>query len=337
MVNDLAQISQFSDLSSNLFQEFQSSTMINNPIQSSKSSIIPVPRLIEYRFFSITPVSENPPSFSWPAFTGVSRYIVQLSDSKGIVWREKVEVGNNCDTNKPKSSKNSNTKEKVEIVTYQSEKSLEPGRDYIFTVEIAPNNSHVDYSFVQDNKIANDVKDGVITIKKKDLPEQFKISLIAQLDGLLIARQEILEIIQGTIRQGSSSEIIYFLANFLDQASGFQLLAQAGSSDDILDALAEIASQLAAANITLSKYLELSGVQTALVKSIVSKSKNLALFRKNLEGAFQLIQVGQSIFSSSCKSCEDAILSCINNGGNPRDCKDIVCSHSDCLGCSICV
>ena len=282
MVHTLSETSRSSNVDYNLSQECQSSTMISTLSLKSKSLTIPVPRLIVYRLVHITPVSDNPPSFSWLAFAGVSDYIVQLSDSKGIVWRDKVHA----------------TKEQT--VTYCNETFLEPGKDYIFTVEIDRQYSCVNSQGKKEVNIADDVKKGIENIEKTGLPKQFVTSIIAQLDGLLIAREEILNIVQGATRQGSHSEIICFLNDFLAQGSAFQLLADERSSDDILDALAEIASQLAAANVTLGEYLQLSGVQKSLALNLVKKGADLAFFAQDLAGAFQLTQFANALASNRC-------------------------------------
>ena len=309
MVNDLALRSQYPSLANNRLQEFQSSTMTSNPSSKSPSVSIPVPRLIDYRFVHITPVSENPPNFEWLAFQRVSNYIVQLSDSKGIVWRDTIH----------------STKE--DTVTYCNETFLEPGKDYIFTVEIDRQYSCSDSCNKKEANIAKDVKNSIKKIKDTGLPRQFITNIITQLDGLLIAREEILDIIRRAILQGSNSEIICFMDNVLSQGSAFELLTKARSCDDVLDLLAQIASQLAAANITLGKYLKLSGVQKSLAESLVSKAVELAFFSQNLEGAFQF---GQFANVKASNNCEQPFCS---------DLGDFMCSEyfSDrCGGCKEC-
>ena len=316
MLNELSQTSRSLTVADNRFQEWQFSTMISKPSSKSQSLNIPVPRLIVYRFVHITPVSENPPSFSWPpfSFSGVSDYvsdyIVQLSDSKGIVWRDTVHSTKTVDS----------TKE--ENVTYFNETFLEPGKDYIFTVEIDRQYSCVDSCDKKEANIADDVKKGIKKIQDTGLPRQFVTSIITQLDGLLIAKEEILDIIQGAVRQGSNSEIICFLADFLGQVPGFKLLTKASSSDDTLDALGDFASQLAAANITLGKYLLLSGIQKSLAKSLMTKGIDLALFTQNLEGAFQLTQVRASSSMSDCPQC--------------REWLKAICRRDECENCIDC-
>ena len=319
MVNDFAQRSQSSVSDYNLSQASQSSTITRNVSSRVQSLNLPVPRLIVYRFVRVTNILDNPPNFSWLSCEGVSNYIVQLADSKGIVWRDKVPAS------------------KEQTVNYDSETFLEPGKDYIFTVEIDRQTSYVDTQVQQEVNIAEDVKKCIQKIERTGLPKQFKASLMAQLDGLLIAREEILDIIHKAVRQGSNSEIICFLNNFLHQGSVFELLANADSCDDILDALGDFATQLAAANRTLGDYLQLSGVQRSMAQSLVSKGADLAFCTQNLEGAFQLGQFSKPSLLTVCEACEQSIKDCIERGGSKHDCKDQVCSHSDCQGCSVCV
>ncbi len=304
MVHDLYQTSQPSTVADNRFQEFQSSTMTTNIFHTSKSLSFPVPRLIVYRYFTIDSVLDSRPSFSWSSFgEEVSNYIVQLSGSKGIFWQKEVDK-----TTEP----------------YDGEIILQPGENYFFTVEIDRQYSCVNSHGKKEVNIAEDVKKGIRQIEKTGLSRQFVTSIIAQLDGLLIARNEILDIIRGVTRQGSNSEIICFLADFLNQASVFKLLAEARSSDDILDTLGEIASQLAAANITLGDYLRLSGVQKSLAESLVSKGLDLAFFAQNLQKTFQLGKFSRSSLLSSClPECETYL--------------DDICRNPSCSGCSRCL
>ena len=315
MLNEFSQTSRSSTIVDNSFQDFQSSTMTSKRSPKSESVSIPVPRLIDYRFVHITPISENPPNFEWLAFQRVSNYIVQLSDSKGIVWRDTIH----------------STKEQT--VTYYSETLLKPGKDYIFTVEIDRQYSCVDSCDKKEINIAKKVKKGIEEIKDTGLPRQFATSIITQLDGLLIARKELLHIIRGAVKQGSNSEIICFIDDFLSQGSAFELLADACSSDDILDALAEIASQLAAASITLGKYLNLSGVQKALAETLVSKGSDFAFFAQNLEGSLKFEQLS---FSTVCEECKQAINDCLQNNSK-KYCKRKYCrAGMPCASCLAC-
>lgn len=254
----------------------------------SVSVTIPVTRLILYRFFRLTDDSNYLPSFSWLPFAGASKYIVKLESSKGIIWLKQV-PGTESTT-----------------VTYDGATLLQPGKDYILTVEIDRQKSYLDFPIESKDKITQYVTEGINKIEQTMLPKQLKASLIAQLDGLLIARSELLEIIQKATRQGSSSEIIGFLNSFLNQASGFELLANALDGDDILAAMGEIASQLAAANLVLGEYLQLSGVQASLSKSLLANSIDLSSFSQKLELAFQLGQTVSVQASGNCyPDCQD--------------------------------
>lgn len=278
--------------------------MIAGIVQTSKSLTIPVPKLIVFRFFSPTAVSDYLPSFSWLPFEGASKYILKLKSSKQIIWLKEV----------PATSETT--------VTYDGVTLLQPGENYIFTVESDFRESYLNFQIEQEDKIAQFVKKGINKIKEIDLPKQFKASIMAQLDGLLIAREEILDIIGKARRQGSDSEIICFLNNFLHQASAFESLANAFDSDDILDGLAEIANQLAAANLTLSEYLQLSGIQKSLAGSLVSKGTELAFFSQKLQGGFQLGQFSGLTVLSDCAKCEANIKA--------------YCRSNDCVGCRVC-
>lgn len=301
MVHDLAQTFRSSSLADNRLQESQSSTMTYTFLQKSQSLSVPVPRLIVYRYFTIDSVLDSQPTFNWLPFEGVSNYIVQLSDSEGVIWQKAV---------------NKTT------VSYDGDTILRSGKEYLFTVEIADNKNYTDNRVKTEANIAEDVRKGIQKIESTGLPRQFKASIIARLDGLLIAREEILDIIRKVIAQGSNSEIINFLADFLSQGSAFKLLANDFYSDNILDILGEIASQLAVANITLGEYLLLSGVQKSLAESLLSKGADLAFFAQNLEGAFQLGQFSRSISLSDCQKCAQEL--------------DKVCRKSFCHGCPDC-
>ena len=302
MVNDLSLTSRSSSLADNRLQEFQSSTMTHTFFQKSQSLSVPVPRFIVYRYFTIDSVLDSRPNFNWLPFEGVSSYIVQLSDSNGVFWQKHVDKTN---------------------VSYDGDTILRPGNNYLFTVEIADNKNPTNDLVKTESSIADDVRKGIETIQNTSLPRQFKASILAQLDGLLIARAEILDIIRRAILQGSNSEIICFLADFLDRGSAFKLLADDCVSDNILDVLAEIASQLAAAHIILAKYLYLSAVQQSLAESLLSKGTDLSVFAQNLEGAFQLGQFSRSIRLGGCPQ------SCKNDLAN-------VCQRSECRDCDCC-
>ncbi|MDJ0741977.1 MAG: hypothetical protein QNJ32_01310 [Xenococcaceae cyanobacterium MO_167.B27] len=261
--------------------------MVGNISQTSESLNIPVPRLIVFRFVSITSYSDNPPSFSWLSFEGASKYILQLRGSTGIVWRKEVRATSET------------------TVTYDGETLLQPGEDYIFTVEVDCQKSYTDYQFAQEDRIAKYVKEGISKIKQTDFPNQVKSKLLAQLDDLLIDRNKILNIIQGIIRQGSDSEIICFLDDFLAQGSAVKLLANISCYNDILDGLGLFVSELATTRINLAKYCELSGISTSLIKEIGSKGIELALFARSFNNEMTS-QINVSSIQPDCKSwCQE--------------------------------
>ena len=230
MFKDLSQISQPSTVTDNGSRKFQSLTMANNIFHTSKSLASPVPRLICYRYFTIDSVLDSRPTFGWLPCQEASKYIVQLS-GKGLTWLKEVPATETT-------------------VTYDGETLLQPGENYIFKVEIDCQKSYVNSQVEPEVNIVEDVQKAIQTIEGTALPRQFKASMMAQLDGLLIARYEILTILQKATRQGSNSEIIRFVYNSMNQDSACKLLANAGSCDDILDGLGDFASQLAAANIS---------------------------------------------------------------------------------------
>ncbi|MDJ0577853.1 MAG: hypothetical protein QNJ65_22175 [Xenococcaceae cyanobacterium MO_234.B1] len=318
MFKDLSQISQPSTVTDNGSQELQSSTMANNIFQTSKSLASPVPRLICYRYFNIDSVLDSRPTFGWLPCQEASKYIVQLS-GKGLTWLKEVPATETT-------------------VTYDGETLLQPGENYIFKVEIDCQKSYVNSQVEPEVNIVEDVQKGIKTIEGTALPRQFKASMMAQLDGLLIARDEILTILQKATRQGSNSPIIHFIYNSLNEDSACKLLANACSCDDILDVLGDFASQLAAANITLGEYLLLSGIQKSLAKSLMTKGIDLALFAQNLEGAFQLTQFSGLGSLNSCESCAQEIQDCIQQGVlSPALCKHITCIKPECSGCPACI
>ena len=266
--------------------------MITDNCQTGQSLPIPVPRLIAFRFVTIQPSSDNSQCFEWLAFEGASSYIVQLSGSQGIIFREKVLA----------------TDDLIQTYCYK-EALLEPRQDYIFTVEIDDQNSYLDYCHTNnEQKISEYVAQGIKNIKNLD-SKRLQLNLLAQLDSLLIARDELLNIIWGIIRQGSNSEIICLLNFFLAQGFGFKLLAKYSNTDNILRALWQISSQLAAANIVLTDYYNKAGLsQFSFLQGRYSKGIQLALFTQNLQNTdfissrilFSSLGLGQVSYPSYC-------------------------------------
>ena len=288
--------------------------MVTDTCKTGQSLPIPVSRLIVFRFITIQPFVHNLQSFNWLSFEGASSYIVQLSSSQGKIFRKKVLATNDF------------------IQTYCYEEALlEPRKDYIFTIEIDEQNSYLDYCHTNNEKdIAEYVAQGIKNINNLDL-SQIKVNILAQLDSLLIARNELLNIIWGVIRQGSNSEIICFLNYFLAQGSSFKLLANSSHTDDIFNALGEISSQLAAVFFTLGEYLQLSEVQISLVKSLISKGLDIAFFNQNLQLPSQSISFARG---ASFNSCDSRCRTWINKY---PDYEELICSKSYCKGCDFCV
>ncbi len=308
--------------------------MITDNRQTGQSLPIPVRRLIAFRFVTIQPDSDNSQCFQWLAFKGASSYIVQLSGSQGIIFREKV-------NHQPFDNFRQTYCYKAAL--------LEPRQDYIFTVEIDEQNSYLDYCHTNNEpKIAKYVARGIKNIKKLDL-SQFQVNILAQLDSLLIARDELSNIIWGVIRQGSNSEIICFLNYFLAQKSAFKLLAKAYCFNDILNALSEIAGQLAAANITLSNYLQLAELQRPLAESLALKSVNLVSLARNLVFLTQNVQ--RAFFFTpanfnntnllTCNDCEEKVEQ-LRRDHNLHEnvARNLVCNtlySDDCRNCDLCL
>ena len=296
--------------------------MITDTCQTGQSLPIPVPRLIAFRFVTIEPSTNNSQTFEWLAFEGALSYIVQLSGSEGIVFREKVKH-QPCDNFRQ---------------TYSYRESLlEPRQDYIFTVEIDDQDSNLHYCHTNNEpKIAQYVTQGIKNIKILD-STQFQVNILAQLDSLLMTRNELLNIIAGVIRQGSNSEIICFLNYLLAQGSAFELLAKASCSSDILNALSKIASQLAAANLTLSNYLQLSEIQRPLAESLALKSGILVFFAQNIQRDFFLNTV--NINNTNSLTCNDCQEKCqyYKNYFDENQAQNLVCFiYRDCRNCDIC-
>ena len=259
--------------------------MTSDISQTAQSLPILVSRLIAFRFISIEPADEQSQSFSWFGLEGASSYIVQLSDSQGIVFREKVAATNNI----------------KETFVYKK-RLLQPGDNYLFIVEVDLPGNNLDYCQINNEKnISEYVAKGIEKIKSLNLSGKSQANLIAELDSLLVARDEVLNIVWGDIRQGSNSDTICFLNYFLAQVSVFKLLVSASCVDEVVDAFSEIASQLAAANITLSDYLQLSEIQLSLAQIIAKKGLDLGFFAQNFQGVFQFNQLS---FRSSSNRCD---------------------------------
>ena len=83
-------------------------------------------------------------------------------------------------------------------------------------------------------------------------------------------------------------------SNLFDNFNEFSIFDSQLQIKNVFDA-----TQLAAASITLSEYLQLSGVQRSMAQSLALKGIDLASFTQNLEGAFQLGQFANLIASSN--------------------------------------
>lgn len=276
----------------------------------------PVSKYIVFRFLKIESTSENTQEFSWLSFKEASSYIIELSNSEGRVFQEKVAATNNL-------------KE-----TYYYEKAiLQPGDDYLFTVEIDPDPqfSFLDsYTVNNEESIAESLAQGRNQIKQLDLSEQAKVNLLEQLDSLLIAKNEILNIIESIASQVNNSEIVGFLNSLLAQDSAFTLLKKANSTDDILSTLTEIANQLAAAYITLNDFVYLSKIETPLAENLGEQSLRIAYFSKNLQDAEPLNF--KIMTTSTITNCFD----CRKKAGSDTRKWIMLCKNSICKQCDEC-
>lgn len=267
--------------------------MVTDNCQTGESLPIRVSRLIAFRFVTIDSYIDNSHSFQWLTFEGASSYIVQLSTSDSTIFRETILA----------------TDDFIQTYSYK-EALLKPGIDYLFTVEVDPKTTFVDCCNVNNEKnIAECVTQGISKIKELDLFSKLKVTILTQLDYLLISREEILNITWSIVRQGSQSDIIGFLNYFLAQGSAFKLLADTSHADDVINALSRIAIQLAAANITLSEYLQLSGLQLSLADNLVRKAMDLALFAKDIQDVnfeFPQLTFRTALASNRCDpDCSD--------------------------------
>lgn len=284
-----------------------------NMLETSNLLQTPVSRYIVFRFLKIESTFENTQKFSWLSFEEASSYIIELSNSQGIVFREKVAATNDIRE------------------TYSYEKAiLQPGDDYLFTVEIDPQISFVDSCNVNNEEsIAESVAQGINEIKKLDLSEQAKVTLLEQLDSLLIAKNELLNIIFSIVRQGINSEIVCFLNSFFAQDSAFTILKKANYADDILSAISEIANHLAAAHITLDEYIDLlATTKTLFFKNQFSQGIKLAFFEHNLRERLQSQFMYRAFASTNCHS------NCYTLAKKYGWAK--VCQSDLCRGCSPC-
>lgn len=285
-----------------------------NMLETSNLLQTPVSKYIVFRFLKIESTSENTQEFSWLSFKEASSYIIELSNSEGIVFREKVAATNNI-------------KE-----TYSYEKAiLQPGDDYLFTVEIDPDPqiSFLDsYTVNNEESIAESVAQGRNQIKQLDLSEQAKVNLLEQLDFHLIARNEILNIIESIASQVNNSEIVGFLNKFLAQDTAFNLFKKANSADYVLIAISEIANHLAAAHITLDEYIDLLATKNLIFQNQFSKGIELAFFEHNLRESLQTQFMSRAFAGSNCSQVCDTLA---------RKSKwSKVCQVDQCRGCRPC-
>lgn len=287
------------------------------PVNTKQESTIPatsVPLIIVFRSFNFDFVSAEPLSFNWLPFEGASKYILMLRGSKRIIWIKEVAAN-------------------VTTVIYDGETLLQPGEDYILTVEIDFHKSYANYKWNREDEIALYVREGLHKIEQIDLSNHLKLNIITQLDSFLIARGAILDTIRGVLKQGSYSKVICFLNEFLHQGSAFRLLTDACSFEDIEDALCNIASQLASAYLTLSNYLYFSSASQRLSIEYFEQAVELTSLVKAVDkletGAVQnksvLFLPNRNI--RDCKKCQDLI----DDYGPARACMSRYCKG--CLQC----
>lgn len=287
-------------------------TMTN---KSSLKSPTLVPLTIAFHCFKVNSESNDPPSFSWLPFEGAAKYKLNLLGSQGIIWNKEIIAT-----------------EKTTI-TYDGKTTLQPEANHVFTVEIEPKENFFNQQTEPKNLIVNSIKEGIDKIRQSDLSQQFKAELIAQLDSFLIANYEIHNTVKELLKQGSNSEVICFLNNFLEESSPFEMLANACSSDDILEAMISIANRLASAYLTLSDYLAISSVlqersveyfDLAIEFAFLTKGTNKleAFFFHNKSDSF----TPHSLTSSDCQKCSRLI-----EAMGRRACRSRCCR-----GCEIC-
>lgn len=117
---------------------------------------------------------------------------------------------------------------------------------------------------------------------------------------------------------------------FLCRASALKSLAEACSSNEILEALDELRSQLAAVNATLGDYCYISGGAKSLFKDRYAKAIELALSTESLEGLTAAPQSSAFIVSTSATSVPSYCANLYN--WNAAFC----CSITECRGYSGC-
>lgn len=235
----------------------------SSKLNATSTSTQALPHLIIFRFLRVSSVSNNTLSLRWNTVEGASFYTVQLTGPEKVILEEKV----------PSTDKRCST----EKVIYSFKTPLVAGNDYLLTVRVDKGKSYLDSRKTNnDEEIARYVHEGIEKINKTDWSDQLQATVRAKLDGLLMDRNEAIRTFQPLVDQGSETDAICFMLYFLYKASALKSLAEADSSNEILEALIELESQLAAVSHTLGDYYRISK------ENSYSKAIKLALPTQNL-------------------------------------------------------
>jgi hypothetical protein len=263
----------------------------DSKLDTPSNLIPPLFRLIIFRFLNITPSSNNLLKISWRAVEGASSYTVQLVGVQGIIWRDTVIA---TDASK---------------INYSNETPLQQQESYLLTVEVDKGKSYVeDYKVTNAEEIERYTDLCKKNISQAGWKSEFRASIESKLDYLLRCRDEIIQTLQTLIaHQTSQTEILYFVFYCLQQASVLKSLADHCSADEILQALDEFASQIAAADVTLADYYAISGESESLVVERFSKAVELVLPTQPSETLETESLAMRSASSAACPSYCDAL------------------------------
>lgn len=222
-------------------------------------SISSLSNLLIFRFLEITPPCNTGLTFSWKALKGASSYIMQLTNSKEIIWRDTVI---STDTSR---------------VVYTNETPVPEGMGYLFTVEVGDYTIE-NYEINNDEEVAKYIQTGIEKINQAELPSEFRATVGDRFQELLNCRNEVIDIARSLIAQDNEAEILRFTLYYLEQGGAIESLAEASSYHEVLESVLELANTIAASNIILGRYFSIAKKAASLSEERFSKAVSLALF-----------------------------------------------------------
>lgn len=285
---------------------------------TSSTLALSLPHLIVFRILKVTSLPNNMPTLSWKPVQGASFYTVKLVGPEEVILEEKVpSTDERCSTDK---------------VIYSVETPLLAENDYLLTVEVDSDKSYLDSSKANDDEDSLHMKKGTERISEIKWPDKLQATVRARLDHSLTYRNELIQTLQALVDQGSQTDIIDFMLYSLRGASALKSLAEASSSNEVIEVLVELESQLAAVSVTLGDYLSMSGKPKSLFKDHYSKAIELALStQNNLDGLTATPQNTSIAVLRSATSVPSYCAAWYNH--SPAQC----CSSTKCRGYHKCL